>query len=147
MKNKSTNTGESEVLGTSISKGRLWIARIMRWIVILFMLFDSIMKFIQPPAVVEGTILLGYEQHHIPIIGTLGLISIILYAIPLTSILGGVLLKGYWGGAIATHVRLDNPLFSHILFPVYLAILAWGGIWLVNQNLRTLFPIKSTTDT
>ena len=114
----------------------------MSWLVVLFMLFDSIFKFIQPESVVKGTLSLGYAEHHIAIIGTLGLISVILYAIPRTSILGAILLTGYWGGAIATHLRLDNPLFTHMLFPVYLAILAWAGLWLVNESLRELFPLK-----
>ena len=129
----------------SISKGRLWTARVLSGIVILFMLFDSIFKFIQPESVVEGTLSLGYAEHHIAIIGILGLISIILYAIPRTSIFGAILLTGYWGGAIATHLRLDNPLFTHMLFPVYLAILAWGGLWLVNEKLRALIPLKKLT--
>ena len=136
----------SEALTTSISRGRFWAARVMSWLVILFMLVDSIMKLIKPPFVVEGTVILGYAEHHIVIMGTLGLISIILYAIPRTSILGAVLLTGYWGGAIATHIRLDNPLFTHILFPVYLGILAWGGLWLVNENLRNLFPLKRRSE-
>ena len=126
----------------SISKGRLWTGRTMSGIVILFMLMDSIMKFIQPSTVVETTVSLGFAEHHIPVLGILGLLSTFLYAYPRTSILGAVLLTGYWGGAIATHVRLDNPLFSYVLFPVYLAILAWGGIWLVNEQLRNLFPLK-----
>ncbi|MEQ8808269.1 MAG: DoxX family protein, partial [Imperialibacter sp.] len=78
------------------------------------------------------------------ILGILGLLSTLLYALPKTSILGAVLLTGYWGGVIATHLRLDNPLFSHLLFPVYLAILAWGGLWLVNEQLRALFPFRAT---
>jgi hypothetical protein len=100
------------------------------------------MKFVQPLSVVEGTVSLGFAEHHILTLGILGLLSTLLYVYPRTSILGAVLLTGYWGGAIATHVRLDNPLFTHILFPVYLAILAWGGIWLVNEQLRNLFPFK-----
>lgn len=110
----------------------------MAGIVILFMLMDSIFKFIVNDEVIKGTTELGFSTHHLPILGTLGLISIILYIIPRTEILGAILLTGYWGGAIATHVRMDNPLFSHILFPVYLAILAWGALWLKNENLRKL---------
>lgn len=125
----------------NISKGRLWTARIMGWIVILFMLMDSIFKFIQPEEVVQGTLELGYAEHHIAIIGALGLLSVLLYAFPRTSLLGVVLLTGYWGGAIATHLRLDNPLFTHILFPVYLAVLAWGALWLKNEQLRSLIPL------
>ena len=126
----------------TISKGRLWTARIMSGIVIPFMLMDSIMKFVQPPSIIEGTVSLDFTGHHIFVIGILGLLSTLLYTYPGTSVLGAVLLTGYWGGAIATHLRLDNPLFTHILFPVYLAILAWGGIWLVNDQLRNLFPFN-----
>src|SRR5699024_6016697 len=142
METQNTATQATNTEANSISKGRLWTARVMSWLVVLFMLFDSIFKFIQPESVVKGTLSLGYAEHQIAIIGTLGLISVILYAIPRTSILGAILLTGYWGGAIATHLRLDNPLFTHMLFPVYLAILAWGGLWLVNESLRELFPLK-----
>ena len=120
----------------TLSKGRLWTSRIMSGIVILFMLFDSIFKFIQPEEVVQGTTELGYGPHHIALLGTLGLLSVIAYAIPRTAVLGAILLTAYFGGAIATHVRLDNPLFSHILFPVYLGILAWGGLWLRDERVR-----------
>lgn len=130
----------------SISKSRLWTARIMSGLVILFMLFDSIFKFIQPAPVVEGTLQLGYAQHHLAVIGTLGLISTILYAIPRTAFLGAVLLTGYFGGAIATHIRMDAPLFSHVLFPVYLAVLAWGAIWLRNERARKLIPLQNRED-
>lgn len=126
----------------TISKSQLWAARIMSGIVILFMLMDSIMKFFQPAEVITGTTELGYATHHILPLGILGFISILLYAYPKTSILGAILLTGYWGGAIATHMRLDNPLFSHLLFPVYLGILAWGGLWLRDKKLRNLFPFR-----
>lgn len=119
-----------------------WTSRIMSGLVILFMLFDSVFKFIQPEEVIKGTLELGYSEHHIFVLGLLGFISIILYAIPRTSILGVILLTGYWGGAIATHVRLDNPLFTHILFPVYLAVLAWGGIYLRDERIRELISLK-----
>lgn len=124
---------------TTISKGRLWTGRIMSWLVTLFMLFDSVFKLIKPPAVVEGTLTLGYAEHHIAVIGILGLIAAVLYAIPGTSVLGAVLLTGYFGGAIATHIRVDAPLWSNTLFPVYIAVLMWGGLWLRNELVRKLF--------
>lgn len=130
-------------MASNISKGRLWTARIMSWLIILFMLFDSIGKFMQPAEVVEGTVSLGYAQHHLVPIGILGLISTILYAVPRTSLLGAVLLTAYFGGAIATHIRMDAPLFTHLLFPVYLAVLAWGGLWLRDENVRKLIPFKT----
>jgi hypothetical protein len=132
----------SSASGT-LSKGRLWTSRIMAALVILFMLFDSVSKLFSAREAVEGTLELGYALHHLPILGALGFICILLYAIPRTAILGTLLLTGYFGGAIATHVRLDNPLFSHILFPVYLAILAWGALWLRNDRLRQLLPLQN----
>ena len=126
----------------SVSKGNLWTARIMGGLVIAFMLMDSIFKLIPNDMVTAGTVELGYQAHHIPVMGGLGFISILLFAIPRTQILGAILLTGYFGGAIATHLRLDNPLFSHILFPVYLAVLAWGSLWLKNETLRKLIAGK-----
>jgi hypothetical protein len=123
---------------TASSKGTVWTGRVMAGIVILFMLMDSVFKFVINETVTEGATSLGFQVHHLPIMGTLGLLSIILYIIPRTEILGAILLTGYWGGAIATHVRLDNPLFSHILFPVYLGILAWGALYLKSEKFRDL---------
>jgi hypothetical protein len=123
---------------TPVSKARIWTSRIMGGLVIAFMLMDSIFKLFPNESVTAGTASFGFQAHHLPILGTLGLISILLFALPRTQILGAILLTGYLGGAIATHVRLDHPLFSLVLFPVYLAILAWGSIWLKNERLRKL---------
>jgi hypothetical protein len=137
-----TTTIETTTNAPVVSKGRLWTARIMGGLVIAFMLMDSIFKFIPNEQVTAGSLELGFQAHHIPVMGTLGLLSILLFIIPRTQVLGAVLLTGYFGGVIATHLRLDNPLFSHILFPVYLAVLAWGSLWLKNERLRKLFPIR-----
>lgn len=123
-------------------KAVLWTSYIMSGIVILFMLMDSIMKFVKPAEVIEGSLALGFEEGHLVIMGSLGLISTLLYIYPRTTILGAVLLTGYFGGAMATHVRLNNPLFTHVLFTAYLGILMWGGLWLRNKKLRTLFPFQ-----
>lgn len=136
-----TATIESTV-STPASKGKLWTSRIMGGLVIAFMLMDSIFKLIPNEMVRAGTVELGYQAHHIPVMGVLGLGSILLFSFRRTQILGAILLTGYFGGAIATHVRLDNPLFSHILFPVYLGILAWGSLWLKNETLRKLIAGK-----
>lgn len=135
-------TMQATLTETAPSKVTVWSARIMIGLTILFMLMDSVFKFIVNEQVLKGTTDLGFQAHHLPILGTLGLISIILYALPRTRIIGAILLTGYWGGAIATHVRLDNPLFSHVLFPIYLAILAWGGIWLSNEAFRKVISNK-----
>lgn len=123
-----------------ISKSRLWTSRVLSALVILFMLMDGIFKIFPNEQVINGTRSLGYSMHQLPVIGTLCLLSVILYAVPQTSVLGAVMLTGYFGGVIATHLRLDNPLFTHLLFPVYLAIFAWGGLWLRNERLRQVFP-------
>lgn len=99
------------------------------------------MKFVKPAEVIEGTLALGFKESHLTTLGSLGLISTLLYIYPRTAILGAVLLTGYFGGAMATHVRLDNPLFTHILFTGYLGIMMWGGLWLRNLKLRELFPV------
>ncbi|MFS8617002.1 MAG: DoxX family protein [Solitalea sp.] len=126
------------------SKGRRWTAWVLSGLVILFMLFDSIFKLIASPAVMESAPDLGFQAHHIIPLGIMGLISTVLHLIPRTAVLGAVLLTGYFGGAIATHFRLDDPLFSHTLFPVYLALLMWGGLWLRNEGLRRLVPLQKS---
>lgn len=98
------------------------------------------MKFVKPTEVIEGTLALGFSEQHLPVIGVLGLVSTLLYIIPRTSILGAILLTAYFGGAIATHLRLNNPLFTHTLFTVYFGILIWGGLWLRNSKLQELLP-------
>ncbi|MCS7463710.1 DoxX family protein [Paenibacillus doosanensis] len=130
-------------MNVSISKGRLWTARVMSGLVILFMLFDGVSKLFKPAPVVEGTVSLGFAEHHIVILGILGLIPTILYAIPRTSILGAVLLTAYCGGAVATHIRMDSPLFSHVLSAVYVAVLMWGALWLKDERVRKLFSLSS----
>lgn len=137
-----TTTIETSVSAPSTSKARLWTSRIMGGLVIAFMLMDSIFKFFPNEQVITGTVELGFQPHHIAILGTLGLISTILFIIPRTQIIGAILLTGYFGGAIATHVRLDNPLFTHILFTVYLGVLAWGSVWLKNEKFRNLILNK-----
>lgn len=117
--------------------------RIMSGLVIVFLFFDGILKFIRPDSVTEVTVNeLGYEEHHIYIFVTLVFISTILYALPRTAVLGAVLLTAYLGGAVASHLRVDSPLFSHVLFPVYVAILMWGGLWLRDERLSDLFPLR-----
>jgi hypothetical protein len=128
----------------TVSKPKLWTSYVMSGLVILFMLMDSIMKFVKPQEVIDGTLALGFGEQHLPIIGALGLISTLLYIFPRTSVLGAILLTAYFGGAVATHLRLNNPLFSHTLFTVYFGILIWGGLWLRNSKLRELLPLRQS---
>jgi hypothetical protein len=122
------------------SKKQLIVGWTMSGIVILFMLFDATIKFIKPVEVIQTTVNeLGYSEHHIFIYGLLALVATLLYAIPRTSLLGAILLTAHFGGAIASHLRVDNPIFSHTLFPVYIALLTWGGLWFRNMKLRECF--------
>jgi hypothetical protein len=123
------------------SKARLWIGRFASGASILFLLMDGLMKLVKPAPVIEGTLQLGYPESIITALGVILLTCVILYAIPRTAFLGALLLTGYLGGAVATHVRVGNPLFSHILFPVYLAVIIWAGLALRQPKLaEVLWP-------
>jgi hypothetical protein len=126
-----------------ISKKKLWAGRIISALPVLFLLFDSAIKLIKIAAVVEGTVQLGYPESVIRPLGILLLVCTVLYVIPRTSVLGAILLTGYLGGAVATHVRHGDPLFSHVLFPVYLGILLWLGLYLRDDRVRALVPLQS----
>ncbi|MCI0349579.1 MAG: DoxX family protein [Acidobacteriales bacterium] len=123
------------------SKKKLWAGRIVSALPILFLLMDGIMKLVRPPVVVSGTVELGYDGSVIVPLGILLTTCTVLYAIPRTSVLGAILLTGYLGGAVATQVRVGNPVFSHILFPVYLGVLLWLGLYLRDERLRSLVPL------
>ena len=109
---------------------------------ILFMLFDAAGKLALEPHVVEATTKIGYPVGAIRSIGVIALICTVLYAIPRTAILGAVLLTGFCGGAVASKVRIEDPLFSSVLFGVYFGLIAWGGLYLRDDALRKLFPIR-----
>ena len=100
------------------------------------------MKFVKPEPVVKTTLELGYPESVILPLGIVLLAATILYVVPRTAVLGGILLTGYLGGAVATHVRVGNPLFGHTLFPVYLGALLWGGLCLRDRRLRALLPLR-----
>ncbi|QSQ19514.1 DoxX family protein [Pyxidicoccus parkwayensis] len=120
----------------NVSKAQLWTGRILSGIAALFLLMDGVMKLVKPAPVVAGTLELGYPESAVLTIGVLVLVGTVLYIIPRTSVLGAIYLTGFLGGAIATHVRVGNPLFTHVLFPTYVAALLWGGLVLRNPRLR-----------
>jgi hypothetical protein len=127
-----------ESVSRAISPGRLWAGRIVGGLVVLFLLFDTMMKLLRLPQAMEGTVQLGYPENSVLVIGIIQLACLVLYLIPRTSILGAILLTGYLGGAVATHVRIESPLFTHILFPIYVGLFIWGALVLRNDRLRTL---------
>ena len=128
----------------SISKGARWTGYAMSGLVILFLLFDGGIKLVPLEIVTQtsGEIGLPTDASFARLLGILTLIGVVLYAMPQTAVLGAILLTGYMGGAIATHLRIDSPLFSHTLFGVYLGLLIWGGLYLRDGLLRTLIPLR-----
>lgn len=131
--------------GMTTNSTRRWAGLVLSTLAILFLLFDGVIKVLKLPIAVESTVQLGYPEHVIAGIGIMELVCLALYAFPRTALLGAILLTGHLGGAIATQVRVGNPLFSHILFPTYVAALLWGGLWLREERLRALIPFRQPT--
>ncbi|HKQ69689.1 MAG TPA: DoxX family protein [Polyangiaceae bacterium] len=127
----------------SPSKKAIWGSRIMTGIVVLFLAFDATFKMLQSPEAVEGTTQLGYPSSVILGLGLLQVALLVIYLVPRTAVLGALLWTGYLGGAVATHVRVGNPLFSHTLFPIYIGALVWGALWLRDEKLRALLPVRT----
>lgn len=125
-----------------VSSGALWTGRVLSAIIVLFMIFDGVIKLPPLDIVTQSMVPLGWpaDPNVARLLGIIGLVSTALYALPRTAVLGAILLTAYMGGAIATNVRVDNPLFSHTLFGVYLGIILWGGLYLRDPRLRALVP-------
>jgi hypothetical protein len=126
-----------------ISKGTLWAGRIISALPALFLIVDGAMKLFKPAPVVEATVRLGYSENLIIPIGVVLLICTAFYLVPRTSVLGAILLTGYLGGAVATHVRAGEGAFP-IVFPIIIGGLLWLGLYLRSPSLRVLVPIRST---
>lgn len=116
----------------------IWPGRIVSTIPVVFLLFDATIKLMKIAPVVESFRSLGWDPKIAVAIGTIELACVAVYLFPRTSVLGAILMTGYLGGAIATHLRLGHPLLSHTLFPVYVAALLWGGLFLRNARTRAL---------
>ncbi|TGN16796.1 DoxX family protein [Leptospira ilyithenensis] len=127
----------------SVSKVQLWSGRVLSGLAIAFLLLDGIGKFFlesMPKEALEDAAKLDYPIEIMPYIGITLLICTVLYALPKTTVLGAILLTGYLGGAVASHVRILNPWGSHILFPVYVGIFIWLGLYLRTPELRAFIP-------
>ena len=112
-----------------VAKKRLIAGYVLTSFVALFLTFDTVLKLLMLAPAVQGTTELGYPAGTVLPIGLIELVCLGLYLVPRTSVLGALLLTGYLGGAIATHVRIGSPLASHTLFPIYVALLVWGGLY------------------
>jgi len=124
-----------------IAKPALWLGRVLSSLVILFLLFDGAIKLVPWPVVTETMDRIGSSENLARSLGFITVACTVLYAIPPTSILGAILLTGYLGGAMASHVRIGSALFSHTLFGLYLGLMVWGGLWLRDRRLRPLIPL------
>jgi hypothetical protein len=128
---------------TFVSKKRLWTSRILSGLVVLFLIFDGVTKLITIKPVVEGMQKLGYPVPLAPVIGAILLVCVVLYVIPRTAPLGAILLTGYLGGAVASQLRVGMPLLGYTLFPIYVAALAWGGLYLRDSRVRALIAPRA----
>lgn len=127
----------------AVSNSSLWAGRIVTGLVALFLLADGVGKLLKPEMVVSETVSLGYPESVILPIGVVLIVCTILYLIPTTSILGAILLTGYLGGAVATHVRAGEPLFS-VFFAIAFGVLVWLGLYLRDPRLRVLLPLQKS---
>jgi len=136
-----------EITNSAIGPGKA--SRITGWtlsgLLIVFLIFDGAIKLIPLQIVLDTSAALGLpaDPTSARILGALTLLCTLLYAIPRTSILGAILLTAYLGGAIATHFRIGSPLFSHLLFGVYLGLFAWGGLWFRDPRVRAMIPFRT----
>jgi DoxX-like protein len=129
----------SDTLTAPAAKKMLWAGRILSALPALFLLFDGAMKLVKPAFVVKATVELGYPEDVIVPLGIVPVTCTVVYLIPPTAVLGAILLTGYLGGAVATHVRAGQGPFE-ILFPVFFGAILWSGLFLRDQRLRTLIP-------
>ncbi len=117
-----------------------WAGRMLSGLVVVFLLFDGIIKLVPLDIVIETSEQLGVPGSLARTLGVLTLVCTILYAIPQTAVLGAVVLTAYLGGAVYVHLRAGSPLFTHLLFGVYLGLMAWGGLYLRDPRVRALLP-------
>jgi hypothetical protein len=134
-------TANQELIMTTTntpSRRRLWTGRVLSGLVVAFLIFDATIKVMKLPFVLEASKQLGFSEGSIFGVGLVLLACTVTYLVPRFSLVGALLITGYLGGAIATHVRMGNPLFSHTLFPIYVAALVWGGLYLRDPRVRAL---------
>jgi hypothetical protein len=129
---------------TSSSKTQRWFAWFLSGFAVLFLVFDGVTKLMKIQVVTDTMAQLGYPADLTVTIGTILLVCTALYVIPTTAVFGAVLLTAYFGGAISTNLRVGNPMFTHVLFPVYLALFIWGGLYLRDARVRALIPFRGS---
>jgi len=131
---------QADTQAGSTSNKSLWTGRILSGVGVAFMLFDATIHVMKPAAVIEGFAKLGFPVSVAVPLGIIELVCVVLYLIPRTSVFGAILLTGYLGGAIASQVRIGSPMFSTTLFPIYVALFLWGGLYFRDDRVRALIP-------
>ena len=126
----------------TVSTRRLWTGRVLSGLGALFMLFDGVIHILKIAPVVDAFAQLGFPLGTSRALGVIEIICVAIYLLPSTSVLGAILLTGYLGGAIATQVRVGAPLFSTTLFPIYVALFLWGGLYFRDERVRSLIPVR-----
>lgn len=124
------------------SKAMAWIGNVLSGLAILFLLFDTVIKVVQAAPAVESTVQLGYPAEYVVLLGLTELVCLALYAFPRSAVLGAILLTGWFGGAMATHVRAGSPMFS-VIFPILIGLMIWGGLFLRDARLRDVLPFRT----
>ncbi len=136
------NTTTSNLTPASLPRSAIWTGRVLSGVFALFMLGASATpKLLQLPVAETTMAELGWPPGYAFSIGVLELTCVVLYLVPRTSVFGAILTMGLLGGAMATQIRAQNPLFSHVLFSLYVGLFMWGGLWLRDARLRNLFPL------
>ena len=133
----------SEGMARDVGK-RAQVGRALSAVAVAFLLFDSVGKLLEVAPVVAGTTQLGYPEGIVRTLGVILLLCVAIHLIPRTSVLGAILLTGYLGGAVATHVRVGSPLLTHVLFPVYVAAFIWGGLLLRDARVQRALDVETT---
>ena len=124
-------------------RSTVWTGRTLTALAVLFLIFDATVKLLQLTPAVDATAQLGFKASVLVPLGIIEVLCLAAYLVPQTSVAGAILWTGYLGGAVAAQLRVGNPLFSNVLFPVYVAALLWGGLWLRRPQLRAVVPLMT----
>ncbi|HEV7968716.1 MAG TPA: DoxX family protein [Candidatus Acidoferrales bacterium] len=143
MQSAAQSVAQSTVQPGSRSKKFLWVGRVITGLIAAFMAFDAVIHLLKPAPVVEAFAKLGFPIRLAVPLGMIELVCVLLYLVPRTSILGAILLTGYLGGAIAIQLPTENPFFGEVLFPIYIGVFLWAGIYLRDERLRSMIPWRN----
>ena len=124
------------------SRTRARVGLVLTALVVAFLLFDAVIHLLDVTPVKDAMAQLGFRPGAAAVIGLVELACLVLFVVPRTSVLGAILLTGYLGGAVAAQLRIEAPLFSTLLFPVYTGVLMWAGLWLRDADLRAPAPLR-----